>query len=78
MGLSQLKKISGKECVKILCNKFEFVPVRQRGSHVILRKETPEGPVGTSVPMHPELKIGTLKDILELAKVSEEDFAEYQ
>jgi len=35
------------------------------------------GPIGTVVPMHNELKIGTLKSILELAKVKEEDFVEY-
>lgn len=73
-----LKKCSGKECIKILCNKFGFTAARQRGSHVILRKETPKGPVGTSVPIHKELKIGTLKGVLELAKISEEEFAQYQ
>ena len=73
-----LKKISGKECVKILCNKFNFKIKRQRGSHIILRKETPEGAIGTVVPNHEELKVGTLKGILELAKIKEDDFEEYQ
>ena len=73
-----LKKISGKECVKILCNKFGFKIKRQRGSHIVLRKETSQGAIGTVVPNHEELKIGTLKGILELAKVNEEDFGEYQ
>ena len=72
-----LKKISGKECVKILCNKFGFKIKRQRGSHIVLRKDTPQGAVGTVVPNHKELRIGTLKNILELAKVSEKEFAEY-
>ncbi len=75
--MSKLKKISGKECVKILCNKLGFVAVRQTGSHIILKKETPEGKVGTVVPNHKELKIGTLKGVLDLAKVKEEEFAEY-
>lgn len=44
---------------------------------MILRKETPTGTVGTVVPNHRELKLGTLKGILELAKVSEEEFAKY-
>ena len=44
---------------------------------MILRKETSNGAFGTVVPNHKELKIGTLKCILELAKVSEEEFAEY-
>ncbi|MFH1072723.1 MAG: type II toxin-antitoxin system HicA family toxin [Nanoarchaeota archaeon] len=73
-----LKKISGKECVKVLCNKFGFNVIRQRGSHIILRKDTPGGAIGTVVPNHQELKIGTLKGVLQLAKVEEKDFAEYQ
>lgn len=52
--------------------------VRQTGSHGILKKETPQGAVGTVVSLHKELKIGTLKGILRLGKVEEEDFAEYQ
>ncbi len=76
--MPKLRKISGKECIKILCNKFGFKAVRQRGSHVVLRKNSLTGAVGTSVPMHKELKLGTLKSILELAKVEEDEFAEYQ
>ncbi len=53
----QLKKISGFECVKILCNKFGFMIRRQTGSHIILIKQTPSGKVGTVVPNHPELKL---------------------
>ena len=47
------------------------------GSHVRLSKETPEGKVGTVVPMHEEVKIGTLKGILKLAKVDENEFSTY-
>jgi predicted RNA binding protein YcfA (HicA-like mRNA interferase family) len=71
-----LKKISGREIIKILCNKFGFVTVRQRGSHVCLVKETSEGKVGTVVPLHKQVRIGTLKKALKLAKINEEDFAE--
>lgn len=73
-----LKKISGKDCIKILCNKFGFISVRQTESHIILKKQTPQGEIGTVVPMHKELKIGTLKGILEMTKIKEEDFAKYQ
>ena len=76
--MPKLRKISGQDCIKILCNKFEFKAVRQTGSHVVLRKETPGGSIGTVVPRHSELKIGTLKGLLELAKVQEEEFAKYQ
>ena len=76
--MSRLKKISGKECLKILCNKFGFRFVRQKGSHAVLKKETPDRKsVGTVVPMHEEIKIGTLKNVLKLGKVSEEEFSEY-
>ena len=51
---------------------------RQRGSHVVLRKETTEGAVGTVVPMHHEIKLPTLRNVLKLAKVDEEDFIQYQ
>ncbi len=74
----QLKKILGFECVKILCNKFGFMVKRQTGSHIILIKQTPQGKVGTVVPNHSELKLGTLKGILELAKVAEEEFVKFQ
>ena len=73
----QLRKVSGKECLKILCNKFGFKVVRQRGSHVLIKKETEQGKIGTVVPQHKDLKIGTLKGILEQAKVSEEEFAKF-
>ena len=59
--LPKLKKISGKECIKILCNKFEFSVIRQRGSHIVLRKETVTGSVGTVVPNHPELIVNQIK-----------------
>jgi len=72
-----LRKISGHEAVKILCNKFGFKITGRKGSHVRLSKETPQGKIGTVVPMHKELKIGTLKSILRLANITEEEFSEY-
>jgi predicted RNA binding protein YcfA (HicA-like mRNA interferase family) len=36
--MSKLPKLPGKEIVKILVEKFRFEVVRQRGSHVALRK----------------------------------------
>ncbi|MEK6844112.1 MAG: type II toxin-antitoxin system HicA family toxin [Nanoarchaeota archaeon] len=75
--MPKLRKISGKECVKILCNKFGFKFIRQSGSHMILKRDTEEGKIGTVVPNHKEIKIGTLKSILELAKVDEVEFEKY-
>lgn len=69
-----LKKISGREVIKILCNKFGFATIRQSGSHVMLVKKTSDGKIGTVVPLHKQVKIGTLKNILRLGKISEEEF----
>jgi predicted RNA binding protein YcfA (HicA-like mRNA interferase family) len=49
----------------------------QSGSHVRLSRVTAQGKVGTVVPMHDELKPGTLKSILKLAKVDSEEFANF-
>lgn len=75
--MPRLRKLSGHETIKILCNKLGFEISGRTGSHVRLSKITSEGKVGTVVPVHKELKIGTLKGLLKLAKVSEEEFSEY-
>lgn len=36
-----------------------------------------EGKVGTVVPMHKELKIGTLRGVLKLAGIDIDEFAKY-
>jgi len=59
--LPELKKVSGEKGVKILCNKLEFTITGRSGSHVRLSKIMPESKIGTVVPMHKELKIGTIK-----------------
>lgn len=43
-------------------------------SHVILKKETSEGAVGCVIPLHRELKVGTLRGILRQAKVTPDEF----
>ena len=75
--MPELRKISGEKAVKILCNKIGFRLSGRSGSHVRLSKETSEGKVGTVVPLHKELKIGTLKGVLKLAKIDEEEFSKY-
>jgi predicted RNA binding protein YcfA (HicA-like mRNA interferase family) len=56
--------------------KLGFVQVRQRGSHVVLRKEVPEGAVGCVVPLHRDLAIGTLRGILKQAGVPPDEFVD--
>jgi predicted RNA binding protein YcfA (HicA-like mRNA interferase family) len=47
-----------------------FVVVRQRGSHVMMRR----GSVGCVVPLHRQIKRGTLGGILRQAGVDAEAF----
>lgn len=75
--MPELRKVSGEKLLKILCNKFGFSVIRQRGGHVIVKKETPVGKIGTVVPMHNELKIGTLRAILKQARINEIEITDY-
>jgi predicted RNA binding protein YcfA (HicA-like mRNA interferase family) len=68
---------SGEKVVKILCNEFGFAISGRSGSHVRLVRRTADGKVGTVVPMHPDLKIGTLKGIMRLGCIDFEEFARY-
>jgi len=71
--LARLPRLSGSEAIRAL-ERLGFAVVRQRGSHVILRKETAVGAVGCAVPLHRELAIGTLRGILKQAGVTLEEF----
>jgi len=67
--MPKLPHVSGREAVRAL-EKLGFVQLRQKGSHLIMRR----GSVGCVIPMHREIKIGTLTGILRQAGVSPEEF----
>lgn len=71
--MPRLRRVSARQAIRAL-ERLGFVQVRQRGSHVVLKKETPEGPVGCVVPLHDTLAVGTLRAILRQARVSTDDF----
>ena len=71
------KTASGRKIIKILVNYFGFEVVRQKGSHVKLRKRIPAGHVTTIVPLHSELAHGTLRGVLELARIEWDNFEKY-
>ena len=73
--MPELRRVSGRQAIYAL-ERLGFDQVRQRGSHVVLRKQTPEGAVGCVVPLHRELAIGTLRGILRQAGVTPEEFME--
>lgn len=69
----KLPVLSGWEAIKIL-KRAGFVATRQKGSHVRLEKSTPDKTIKLTVPLHPELKKGTLKRIIGDAGLTVEEF----
>jgi len=73
--MPKLRRVSGREAIRAL-ERLGFEKVRQRGSHVVLKRQMPERTVGCVVPLHRELAIGTLRGILRQAKVTSDEFME--
>jgi predicted RNA binding protein YcfA (HicA-like mRNA interferase family) len=71
--MPELPHLSGREIVRAL-ERLGFVQTRQRGSHVVMKKTTPEGNVGCVVPLHNEVAIGTLRSILKQSRVTIVEF----
>ena len=69
--MPELPHVSGAQAIGAL-ERLGFVVVRQRGSHVMMRR----GSVGCVVPLHREIKRGTLGGILRQADVDAETFIE--
>lgn len=65
--------ISGKQAIKIL-EERGFSVARQRGSHVVLMKQENGTKRITVVPLHKELKKGTIRSIAKLAGLPPKDF----
>ena len=69
----KLPHISGIEVIKRL-KRFGFIATRQKGSHVRLEKSVGEKVVKMTVPLHTELKKGTLARIIKNAGLMPEEF----
>jgi len=63
--------LSGKEVIKVLQGAGFYVK-RQKGSHIVLRRDNPFAQV--VVPDHKSVDTGTLASILDGADLSVEDF----
>jgi predicted RNA binding protein YcfA (HicA-like mRNA interferase family) len=59
----KLGTFSGDEVCQIL-ESHGFHRVRQKGSHAIMQKQTSDSTITVPVPLHRELKIGTLQSII--------------
>ncbi len=69
--MSKLPVISGAECVKAL-EQVGFVVYRQRGSHIVLVRQTP--PAQTTIQNHKELDRGTLRAIIRQTGLTVDEF----
>jgi predicted RNA binding protein YcfA (HicA-like mRNA interferase family) len=49
--MPRLRRVSAQEALRAL-ERLGFEQVRQRGSHVVLKKKMPEGEIGCVVPLH--------------------------
>ena len=67
--MPKLPHVSGAEALTAP-QRLGFAKVRQRGSHVVVRR----GTKGCVIPMHDEIKVGTFAGLLRQAGVSPEDF----
>ena len=67
--MPELPRISGTKAIKVF-ETLGFAVVRQRGSHVLLRKKDK----GCVVPAHKELAIGTLRSAIRQAGITPDEF----
>jgi predicted RNA binding protein YcfA (HicA-like mRNA interferase family) len=70
--MPKLPRISGRDCIAAL-QRMGFEVVRQKGSHVVMRR----GASGCVVPNHPEIRVGTLSGILKQAGVTVEALVQH-
>jgi predicted RNA binding protein YcfA (HicA-like mRNA interferase family) len=71
--LGTLRKLSGREVCAILA-KHGFAQVRQKGSHAIMQKATENSTVTVPVPIHSEVKIGTLMSVIRQSGIVRSEF----
>jgi predicted RNA binding protein YcfA (HicA-like mRNA interferase family) len=64
--------VSGAEAIRAL-ERLGFTQVRQRGSHVVLKRIGPQM-LQVALFLHAELATGTLRGILKQAAVMTEEF----
>ena len=67
--MPKLPRVSGVEAIRAL-QRLGFEKIRQNGSHVVMRRRS----TGCVVPMHSEVKVGTLAGELRQAGVTGDEF----
>lgn len=71
--MGRLRNLSGEEICRILM-RHGFVRVRQKGSHVIMQMAIEDSTITVPVPLHTEVRIGTLQSIIRQSGVPRSEF----
>jgi predicted RNA binding protein YcfA (HicA-like mRNA interferase family) len=74
--MTKLPVISGLDAIKAF-RRAGFIVVRQRGSHVRMKKVTGEKVINITVPMHDILKKGTLHHLVNDSGLTLDEFLEF-
>jgi predicted RNA binding protein YcfA (HicA-like mRNA interferase family) len=71
--LGKLRRLSGREVCSILA-RHGFVEKRQKGSHVVMQKQEDGSTTTVPVPLHSELRVGTLLSVIRQSGVARSEF----
>ena len=71
--MPKLPTLSGKAVCAIL-KRCGFITVRQKGSHVAMQRQSHETTITVVIPMHDEIKKGTLLSIIRQSRMSRSEF----
>lgn len=71
--MGRLGVFSGKDVCAILA-RHGFMQVRQRGSHAVMQREILGQTTTVPVPLHGELRIGTLQSIIRQSGLDKSEF----
>ena len=71
--MPKFKVFSGASLCRLL-EQHGFVNVRQRGSHRVMQQKSLQGTITVPVPMHAEIKIGTLLSIMRQSGIARAQF----
>jgi len=71
--VTKLPHISGRECIRAL-ERAGFYERRIKGDHVFMQRDNPYA--AAVVPLHKEVKPGTLRSIIRQAGLTVDEFVE--
>ena len=71
--MPKYRVFSSAELIKLLISNG-FEDIRTKGSHKVMQKKTENSTITVPIPLHKEIKIGTLSSIIRQSKLPKELF----